>query len=132
LHFLLHPPRYPLSQSLEMIARWGDVISLTAILLASILAILFLRARPLSPVAIAAALFVALVFVLTGATYWFDVNAYARIFSPLLLLVALGTVARDSGVPWWSGLVPAMLVDVRLSMQFASAAGGVVRGLLRQ
>jgi hypothetical protein len=32
---------------------------------------------------------------------------------------------------WWTGLVPAILVDLRLSMQFASNAGGIIRGLLR-
>jgi hypothetical protein len=125
------PPHYPLSPLLETIARWGDVISLAAILLASFLAILFLRARPRNPVAIAAALFVALLFLLTSADYWTDVNGYARVFSPLLILVALGSMAGESGAPWWTGLVPAMLVDVRMSMEFASAAGGVIRGLLR-
>jgi hypothetical protein len=131
IHYLLHPPRYPLSQSLEMIARFADVLALAAILLASLLAILLLRARPLNPLAIAAAMFVALVFVLSNARYWIDVNSYARIFSPLLLLVALGSMAGESSVPWWAGLVPAILVDLRLSMEFASAAGGVVRGLLK-
>jgi hypothetical protein len=132
VHYLLHPPRYPLPQSLEMIARFGDVLALAAILLAALLAILLLRARPLNPLAIAAAMFVALVFVLSNARYWIDVNAYARIFSPLLLLVALGSMAGESGgVPWWTGLLPAILVDLRLSMEFASSAGGIVRGLLR-
>jgi hypothetical protein len=130
-HRIHQPPHYPLSPLLDTIARWGDVISLTAILLASLLAILILRARPLDPVAIAAALFVALVFLLTSANYWNDVNGYARVFSPLLLLVALGSMAGAGGMPWWTGLVPAILVDLRLSMEFTSAAGGVVRGLLR-
>jgi energy-converting hydrogenase Eha subunit C len=107
------------------------VLSLTAILLGSLLAIVLLRARPLSPVAIAAVMFAALVFVLTNGRYWMDVNGYARVFSPLLLLVALGSTAEKGGVPWWTGLVPAILVDLRLGMQFASTAGDVVRGLLR-
>jgi hypothetical protein len=76
-------------------------------------------------------MFVALVFVLSNARYWVDVNSYARIFSPLLVLVALGSTAGEGGLPWWTGLVPAILVDLRLSMEFASAAGGVFRGLLR-
>jgi hypothetical protein len=76
-------------------------------------------------------MFAALVFVLTASGYWNDVNGYARVFSPLLLLVALGSTVEQSDVPWWTGLVPAILVDLRLSMEFASAAGDVVRGLLR-
>jgi hypothetical protein len=130
-HRLHQPIHYPLPPLLETFARWGDVISLTAILLASLLAILLLRARPLNPLAIAAAMFVVLVFALTQVTYWSDINGYARAFSPLLLLVAFGSLAGECGLPWWSGLVPAILVDMRLSMQVASAASGVVRGLLR-
>jgi energy-converting hydrogenase Eha subunit C len=131
LYSMHHPPHYPLPPLLETISRSGDVISLTAILLASLVAILFLRSRPINPLAIASVLFVALVVVLTNERYWFDVNGYARVFSPLLLLVSLGTIAGEGGVPWWTGLIPAILVDLRLSMEFASAAGGVVRGLLR-
>jgi len=130
-HDLVHPLHYPLSPLLDAVARMGDVISLTAILLASLLAILFLRARPLNALAIAAVIFVVLVVVLTNVRYWNDVNGYARVFSPLLLLVAMGSLATESGVPWWTGLVPALLVDLRLSMEFAGAAGGIVRGLLR-
>jgi hypothetical protein len=128
---LLQPPHYPLAPLLETIARWGDVISLTAILLASVAAILFVRVRPLNPMAIAAALFVVLAFAISNPRYWLDVNGYARVFSPLLLLAGLGTMAGEGRVPWWTGLVPAILVDLRLGMEFASAAGGVVRGLLR-
>jgi energy-converting hydrogenase Eha subunit C len=127
---LLQPPRYPLSPVLESIARWGDVISLTAILLASIVAILLLRSRPLNPMVIAAILFAVMVFALTNPRYWYDINGYARVVSPLLLLVGLGTVAGEGRVRWWIGLVPAILVDLRLSMEFAGAAGGIVRGLL--
>jgi hypothetical protein len=131
-HSIHRPPHYPLAPLLEAIARWSDVISLTAILLASLVAIVFLRSRPLNPLAIAAVLFVVLVFVLTNVGYWNDVNGYARVFTPLLVLVALGTLAGEGGIPWWTGLVPAILVDLRLSLEFASEAGGIVRGLLRR
>ncbi len=131
LRDLVHPLHYPLSPLLDTVARLGDVISLTAILLASLLAILFLRARPLDASAIAAVLFVLLVVMLTNVNYWNDINGYARVFSPLLLLVAMGSLASGSGLPWWTGLVPAVLVDLRLGMEFGSTAGGIVRGLLR-
>jgi hypothetical protein len=128
---LHHPPHYPLPPWLDAVARLGDMVSLIAILLASVLAILFLRAYPLNPSALAATMFVVLVFALTDTAYWTDVNGYARVFSPLLLLVALGSLARESGVPWWSGLVPIVLVDLRLAMEFASPASGIIRGVLR-
>ena len=128
---IYNPPHYPLSPLLDTIARWGDALSLIAILLAAVLAILFLRTRPRDPLALAAILFAILIFLLTGNGYWNDVNGYARVLSPLLVLVALGSMARESGVRWWVGLIPVILVDLRLSMEFAGAAGGVVRGLLR-
>ena len=129
-HGLRHPPHYPLPPLLDTIARSTDVISLLAILLACVLAILFLRSHPRNPLALGAVLFVVLVCVLTNSKYWFDVNGYARVFSPLLMLVALGGIAEEAGVPWWAGLLPAILVDARLSLEFASEAGGIVRGLL--
>ncbi len=132
---LLHPPHYPLSPLFEVIARSGDVISLAAILAAAILAILFLRSHPRDPVAIAAILFVVMCLMLTEPNYWNDVNGYARVFSPLLLLAGLGSMAQEGGErwlksPWWAGLVPIILVDLRLSIEFTSAAGGIIRGLL--
>jgi hypothetical protein len=130
-HNLFLPPHYPLSPLLDTIARLGDVISLAAILLASLLAILFLRAQARNPMAIAAVMFVLVVFLITVPTYWNDINGYARVFSPLLLLIAMGSLARESGVPWWTGLVPTILVNLRLIMEFAKAAGGIVRGLLK-
>jgi hypothetical protein len=129
---IFQQPHYPLPRLLDAVARAADVIALTAILLASIMAILLLRMHPLDPSAIAAVLFVALVIVLTDPVYWAELNEYARVLSPLLLLVAMGSMAGAGRVPWWTGLVPAILVDLRLGMQFASAASGIVRGLLKQ
>lgn len=130
---LLQPSRYPLPPALETVARFSDVLALGAILLASILAIVFfVRARPKGPLAISGLLFAALVFALTGGQYWTDAYGYPRVLSPLLVLIALPAVAREAGAasPWWLGLVPALAVDLRLGMQFAYAIGGVVRGLL--
>jgi hypothetical protein len=133
---MLHPLHYPLAPLLDAVARSGDVIAFAGVLAAVLLAILLLRAHPRSPVAIAAILFVALFSMLTDPVFWNDINTHARVFSPLLLLVAMGLMDRGGGESWlnsrwWLGLVPAILVDLRLSMQFASNAGGIIRGLLR-
>lgn len=130
---MLQPPRYPLPPFLEGIARFADVLALASILLAAILAILlFLRAHSRGPLALSALLFVALVFALTSGQYWTDVNGYARVLSPLVILVALPSIAMETSAafPWWLGLVPAIVLDLRLGIQFTSAIGGVVRGLL--
>jgi hypothetical protein len=130
---MLHPPRYPLPPWLEVVARSADVLALASILMAAILAVVLLvRGQPKGPLALAGLLFVALAFALTYGQYWTDVNGYARVLSPLLILVALPSIARKTraGIPWWLGLVPPIVVDLRLGLQFTSAIGGIVRGVL--
>lgn len=130
---MLQPPRYPLPPVLEAIARLADVLALAAVLLAAILAIvLFLRARPKGAIVIAAVLFAALVFILTNGRYWSDVNGYGRVLSPLLILVALPFMARETGagLPWWLGLVPSGVVSLRLGLQFTASIAGVIHGVL--
>lgn len=136
---MLQPPHYPLPPVLELVARFGDVLALAGVVLGAILAILiFLRAHPPNPIAISALLFAAFVFALTSSVFWNDVNGYARLVSPLLILVAMPLLGRDgvsgrdavSMLPWWLGLVPAIAIDLRLGMEFTAAIGGVLRGLL--
>jgi hypothetical protein len=119
---------------LELIARFADVCALAAILLAMLLALLLLRAQTSSPIAVSASLFVVLIFLMTSKVYWIDVNGYARVLSPLLILVALPSLARENGsvFPWWLGLVPAMVLDLRLALQFPAAIVGILRGLLHR
>jgi hypothetical protein len=128
---ILDPPHYPISPLMQAIARAGDALSLVGITLAVILAILWLLRSPSDALALAATLFAGLIFLLAGKEYWNDVNGYGRVLSPLLLLVALGCMTRPRARLWWTGFVPILLVDLRLSMEFASQAGGIVRGLLR-
>jgi hypothetical protein len=109
------------------------VLALAGILFASFLVILlFLRDHPKDPLLISGLLFTALVFALGTDLIWIDVNAYARIWSPLLILVALAAIARQTGgvFPWRLGLASTFVVDLRLSMQFNSQIHGVIRGLL--
>ena len=129
---MLHPPRYPLPPFLETIARSADMLALAAILLASILAILLVaRAHATAPPAISALLFIALVCALTAQQYWTDVNGYARVMSPLLILIALPAIARKTSpaFPWWVGSIPSIVIDLRLGLQYTSQVGGVIRGL---
>jgi hypothetical protein len=133
---LFRPPRYPLPPIEEAIARSADVLALAAILLAAVLAmVIFLRAHPFAhprgPLALSGLLFAALVFAFSGDAYWIDVNSYARLLSPLLILIALPAIAPEAGqrIPLWLGLLPAIVVDLRLGIEFTSEIGGVLRGL---
>jgi hypothetical protein len=128
--FLTH---YPLPPALETIARIADAIGLAGILLASALVIVFLlRSRPLTAPVVSALLFVGMVLVLPVSDVWTDVNSYARVFSPLLILVALPSIAHTipAPLPWWIGFVPTIGIDLRLGMEFTGSLGDIVRGLL--
>ena len=128
---LFDPPRYTLSPKLEMIARSADVVALSGILGALILAVVLLRMRPPGAIPIAAGLYVALAITLTAVRYWDSCYSYSRVFSPLLLLTALETVAsRRWSNTWLLGLLPTALVDTRIGLQLGPQILGVVRGLL--
>jgi hypothetical protein len=94
--------------------------------------VLLVRSHPKGPIELSGLFFTVLVFALTSGQYWTDVNGYARVLSPLLILVALPSIVGETNgaFPWWLGLVPAIVVDLRLGLEFTSAIGGVVRGIL--
>jgi len=134
-YFLFHPQHYPLPPALEWIARSADVLSLAGLLAAAVLACVLLPRRPLSPIAVANALFAALILVMPflwrHPDVWFDVNGYGRIFSPLLVLTAMLWAAPENRMlrPW-IGLLPIACIDLRLGLQFSDAVAGVLRGIL--
>ena len=128
---LFDPPRYPLSAPLEMIARSADAIALSGMLGALILAVVLLRMRPAGAIPIAAGLYVALAITLTAVQYWDSCYGYSRVFSPLLVLTALETVAsRRWSNAWLWALLPTSLVDTRIGLQLGPQIIGVLRGLL--
>jgi hypothetical protein len=56
---------------------------------------------------------------------WEDAYAFGRPFTPLMLLVAMQYLAR-----WrWLALVPMLMVDSRITLNFFSQIVGVVQGL---
>lgn len=128
---LFDPPRYAFSPPFDMIARWSDAIALSGILCALILTVLLLRMRPLGPVTLAAGLYCVLAILMTSVRYWNSCYGYSRVFSPLLVLMALETVAsRHSPKARLWGLLPTALVDPRIGLELGSQILGVVRGLL--
>jgi hypothetical protein len=130
---ILHPPRYPLPAAQEVLARSLDVLAIVAFLGLLVAAVWLVRIRPMSPMAISALLFAAVAIALSGhPRYWQDCNEYARVFSPMMILIAVPWLTRQpvSAVRWLILILP-VLIDVRLGVQFVSPIRGVVRGLLR-
>jgi hypothetical protein len=124
-------PRYPVSATIEMIARSADALALSGMLCAMIVAVVLLIKRPLGPIPIAAGLCVALAISLMNVRYWETSYEYSRVFSPLLVLTALGSVSPKRSIQAWLwGLLPTALVDIRIGLQLGPQIIGVVRGLL--
>ena len=128
---MFHPLHYPFPAPVDLLARSLDVTALAAILCAAIMAIVLLRRRLLGPVSIAAALFAFMALSLTSVRYWDHCYGYARVFSPLLVLVALHAMTGKRGTgPWWMALLPSALVDLRVGLELGSQTLRIVRGLL--
>ena len=128
---MLQPLHYPFPAPVELLARSLDIAALAGILCAVILAIVLLCARPLSPLSIAAALYAVMAFLLTSVHFWDHCYGYARVFSPLLILVAMQAMTwKGATGGWWMALVPAAFVDLRVGLELGSQTLRIVRGLL--
>lgn len=129
---ILNPQRYGLPLALEAVTRTLDVIALLGILAAVIAAIVLLFSRPADPLRLTGLMFAAVAILLTRPHYWDGCFGYSRVFTPLLLLMALDVARwKPEAHRWWWGLVPWLLVDLRVGLQLAPQALGVLEGIAR-
>lgn len=122
---MIHPVPYPFIPAVAWAARVFDECALAGMILAFVLA--FWRPWKPSPgpapvpVALAAIL-ITLSGLNLGPLFWEDIFSFGRVFSPLLVLVALQTFSTRSWVP----VLPAALIVPRiclpLAYQFVKAA----------
>jgi hypothetical protein len=128
---LFHPLPYPFPRAVELLAQSLDVMALTGIVLAAMAAILLLRVRPPSTSTLAAVCFVALAAVLTSPHFWDHCYNFARVFSPLLLLIIIEAMAWQPRRSWcWLAVVPTVLVDSRVALELGSQVLVILRGLM--
>ncbi len=120
---LLDPPGYPFGPALSWLATALDYLALAGMLLGIVLALT--RTRPPDAVRITCALFGILGIVLE-IRVWQDAYSFARVLSPLLILVALGGLRAS---PRWAVLPLAMIVP-RVAVQFGRQALGIFQGLI--
>jgi len=125
LNYLFHPISYPSDVPLEAIVQTGDALALLGMLLAIVLAVWLFWSRRFEPVAVAAVLFAGLAVFVQRWDVWQTVYNYGRIFSPLLLLVAIGWLPHRR----WLGALPLAMVAPRVLMQFGRQATGVAGAL---
>lgn len=122
---VLHPQVYPPGTRVPWFFTSLDFLALAGIALALVLGIrLWLRRRD-GAVEIAVLLFCLLAIQTRSADVWSEAFAFGRVFSPLLLLLAMkGLETRRKVLA-----LPLALVTLRVGAQFGSQVIGVVLGL---
>ena len=103
-----------------------DALALAGIVLAFALAARWIRASPRGAAACAAALFAALGVITQRPDNWAHAYDYGRVYTPLLLLLALEGAARRD----WRWALPWALVAPRVLAQLKGPATAAVRGAL--
>lgn len=103
-----------------------DFLALLGLILSIILATIWLRKSPRTPVTVCVGLFVALALVF-GAPILVEPFAFGRPVSPMLLWLGLEAVSRKV----WIAVMPPLMVSLGVSVAFASPVWTVVKSLLR-
>ena len=136
---LVHPAPYAAGpgEAVGMRALWRaaapaamqvmEGLALLGIVLAFLLAALWLRREPRSPIAWAAALFALLGVFVQRPDNWAHVYDFGRVYTPLLMLLAF-----EQGLPrrQWAFAVPWILMLPRLLFQLTGPAMAMVRNAL--
>jgi hypothetical protein len=129
---IFSPQRYHnLSVALRTVARSLDSVALAAIVCALIAGIVLVRTRPFDLISITGFVYTVFGIVLASRRSWVDFYGYARVMSPMLVLIALQAMILKRSVKiWWWMLLPVPLVDLRIGLQLGPQVSGIVSGLL--
>ena len=117
--------RYALPDLLAGAITVLDYLVALGIVLAVVLAIHFVLKKPPGPVELAGLVFGLMTAWIAGFITMQDPYTYPRVVSPLLVLVALSGLSRNTLI----GLLPAALVTPRVAAQLGPQVLGVLRGL---
>jgi hypothetical protein len=126
LHQLLHPNSYPLALPAALVVNLLDYVSLAGVALSMVWALVLLRRKTFTPVAIAIYGFAALATILPTGDFWSDPISYGRVLTPLFLLLALESLREKRP----SMALPMLLVTPRICVQLAAIALRVAKAML--
>jgi hypothetical protein len=112
-----------------------DYLALTGVALAVVIAIrisvaLVAGREPATAAAYAILGFALIAVFLVPGGGWDDAYAFGRILAPLLVLIAIYSVASRTPSQIWLGIAPTLLVDSRIALNLGKQALGVLHGLL--
>jgi hypothetical protein len=120
---MIHPVTYPFLPIVKWAAEVLDECSLAGVALAFFLSFRWPSQLP-RPLALAA-LLITFSGITLGNPFWGDVFAFGRVFSPLVVLVALQGFSTRS---WWAAL-PLALIDPRIGLQLGYRVFQIARAL---
>jgi len=123
---IVNPYQYQFPGWISAASTLLDYVALAGIAAAVALASWMLWRREFSPVAAAIYTFAFLAMFLDSPGAWTEIYAFARTLSPLLILLALFGLSRQS----WISAAPLALVVPRTAIQLAPQAAGVLRHLI--
>jgi hypothetical protein len=112
---VFHPPPYPFSWLISSIATTLDYVALAGVFLAIALAVKTAFERRIGPIEISIYLFALMAVFLSFPDSWRDVYGFARPITPLLILLAMSGLARQSLI--W--VLPMALMVPRIGLQIA-------------
>jgi hypothetical protein len=123
---ILHPVNYPLTTFKNAAGVAFDYAALTGMVIALALAVRLAIQRRWNPGTSAIyALGIAAVLV-RDQGFWRDAYSFGRGLTPFLLLMAIEYTGRP-----WIAVLPMLLIDSRISLNFLSQILGVVHGLVK-
>jgi hypothetical protein len=122
---LIATPQYDLARPLALAVTALDYCLMAGLLLALILTIRFAVTGTPGPVGLAGLMFGLMTAWMMFFVTLLDPYTYPRVVTPLLLLVALQGLARNSPI----GLLPVALVTARVAAQLGNQVLGILRGL---
>jgi hypothetical protein len=122
---LLLTMRYTLPDLLARVLTALDYLATLGIVLAVVLALRFVLKRSPGPEELAGLTYACMTVYLTLFVAQLDPYTYPRVVSPLLVLVAVQGLSRNSPI----GLLPAALITPRVLAQLGPQVLGILRGL---
>jgi hypothetical protein len=123
---LFLPEHYPFSPSVNRIVQFSDALALCGLLALLAIGAWSLRRLLWDAEHWAVAAFIALAVVTSRPEFWEQVYSYGRISSPLVFFATLQPLRRGA---WWA-LVPVSLMALRIGIQMAPQALGILRAVL--
>jgi hypothetical protein len=123
---LVHPATYSGEAWKAAVAMGCDYVALAGVAIVLVATLRFTLRRRWDPVAAAMyCLAIAVVF-LKSRGVWEEANAFGRVLSPLVLLVAVQRFRKP-----WVAIAPALMLDAPIALTIWAQVAGVARGLFR-